>query len=74
MTKDTAIDEIRRVLHEISHEVGHNLRRLKNTFEQLQTQFQKPPVEYGGKRVVPPVPNTGIKSTSLSPSTSECTE
>ena len=50
MANDPAIDEIRRIRHEISREAGHNLRRLKKTFELLESQFARPPVDHGGRR------------------------
>jgi hypothetical protein len=50
---DPAIDEIRRIRHEISREAGHDLRNLKRTFAMLETQFQRPSVDFGGRRTIP---------------------
>ena len=52
MTNDPTIDEIRRIRHEISREVGHDLHRLKTTFELLERQFERSPVDYGGRRTI----------------------
>ena len=63
MPSDPTIDEIRRIRHEISREVGHDLHRLKNSFELLESQFQRPPVDHGGRRIIQ---STGAaKSTEL---------
>lgn len=52
MPKDPTIDEIRRIRHEISREVGHDLHRLKNSFELLESQFKRLPVDHGGWRTI----------------------
>ncbi|MFN0197796.1 MAG: hypothetical protein ACKVT0_13710 [Planctomycetaceae bacterium] len=51
MTNDPTIDEIRRIRHEISRDAGHDLHRLKKTFELLESQFARPPVDHGGRRI-----------------------
>ena len=50
MTNDPAIDEIRRIRHAISREAGHDMHRLKKTFERLESQFDRPAVDYGRRR------------------------
>jgi hypothetical protein len=46
MTKaDPPIDEVRRVRHAISLEVGHNLRQWKSTFAALEAQFKRPVID-----------------------------
>jgi hypothetical protein len=50
MPHDPAMEEVRRVRHEISREAGHDLRRLKATFALLESQFQRPPVDHGAQR------------------------
>lgn len=50
MPNDPAIDEIRRVRHQISREAGHDLQTMKKSLAQLESQFQRPPVNYGGQR------------------------
>lgn len=50
MTTDPVIDDIRRVRHEISLAVGHDLHKLKDTFAQLEAQFARPPLDYGKER------------------------
>jgi hypothetical protein len=50
MTTDPVIDEIRRVRHQISLAAGHDLRRLKETFTQLEAQFDRPALDYGKER------------------------
>ena len=52
MTPDPTIDEIRRVRHEISQEFGHDLQKLKETFAALKSQFQRPAVDYSGRRTI----------------------
>ena len=52
MTSDPAIDEIRRIRHEISQEVDHDLHRLTETFALLESQFKRPPIDRGGRRLV----------------------
>ena len=52
MINDPAIAEIRRIRHEISREAGHDLRNLKKTFALLETQFERPSVDYGGRRAI----------------------
>jgi hypothetical protein len=52
MSIDPAIDEIRRVRHEISREVDHDPHRLKATFSELESQFERPAIDYGGRRAI----------------------
>ena len=44
MIPDLAIDEIRRIRHEISREAGHDLRQMKSLFSALESQFSRPPL------------------------------
>ena len=50
MAHDPAIDEIRRIRHEISLEVGHDIRGLKDVLARLESQFERPPVNHGKRR------------------------
>lgn len=52
MSNDPTIDEVRRIRREISREVDHDLHRLKAVFEMLESQFERPPVDHGGRRVI----------------------
>ena len=44
MIPDPAIDEIRRIRHDISREAGHDLRQMKSLFSALESQFSRPPL------------------------------
>ena len=50
MIPDPAIDEIRRIRHDISREAGHDLRQLKSLFSTLEAQFARPPIVHNGER------------------------
>lgn len=45
---DAPIDEVRRVRHLISGEVGHDLHKLKAEFTKLQERFERPAIEITG--------------------------
>ncbi len=47
---DPHIEEIRRVRHLVSSEVGHDLRKLKTLFTKLEGRFSRPTVDYGARR------------------------
>jgi hypothetical protein len=47
---DPAIDEIRRVRHEISREFDNDLDRLFEVLKTLEARFKRPPVDYGTRR------------------------
>ena len=50
MIPDPAIDEIRRIRHDISREAGHDLRQMKSLFSALEAQFARPPIVHDGER------------------------
>ncbi len=50
MTPDPTIDEIRRIRHEISREVGHDLRLMKDQFAELEARFTRPSIDRDGQR------------------------
>ncbi len=47
---DPHIEEIRRVRHLVSGEVGHDMHKLKTLFTELEGRFSRPSVDYGARR------------------------
>lgn len=47
---DPHIEEIRRVRHLVSREVGHDLHKLMILFTKLEGRFSRPSVDYGSRR------------------------
>ena len=64
---DPHIEEIRRVRHLVSREVGHDMRKLKTLFIELEGRFSRPSVDYGARRTTE---STGATDNAVSDSVS----
>ena len=49
MTPDPVIDEIRRVRHEMSAEIGHDPKRLLAYYAEIQQRFRNQLVNHGDR-------------------------
>lgn len=50
MMNDPHIDQIRKVRHELSNEVGHDLHKMKSRFTELEERFAHAVIDYGARR------------------------
>jgi len=66
MTREPTLDEIRRVRHAISTQLGHDPRRIVSYYADLQRKHQERIVNRSGECALPTISPSGKNPTSAS--------